>query len=497
MNNSFFYKSNMKIKRIVTLCCVGLLFAGMVSAQTESDWKAGVSQVKEMIKSNPEGAWDLTEDLMKGKNKKNVDLILALAQVYLDADKTEEINELLAKAKKADKKDPRIFLMEGDIALAKKDVGLACSSYEQAILFDPNCYEAYLKYARAYKSASPSMAIQKLTDLKNLAGVPQDILLQADKAMAEVHYSNNKFADAAKAYENFIHTDVATESDILSYAFALFMSHDFEASYEIASKGLQKNAESTGFNRLAMYNLIDLKRYDEAKAIADVFFNQLKDVNYSGLDYRYYGALLNATQDYAGAITQFEKAYELDTTAVELLQQISEAYNNNGNYDKGIETYKRYCDALPAEEKTAENIFTLAGMYYDQGTDTVNVALEQRQIALQEADTLYAQVCELAPDSYTGYFYRGHTRSAMDPETTQGLAKPYYEKVVELVLAKNDPRYNRVLITCYSYLGYYYMLQAKPEDYAISKEYWNKILTIDPNNALAKTALKGIEDMGQ
>ncbi|HIZ32485.1 MAG TPA: hypothetical protein H9814_02900 [Candidatus Bacteroides merdigallinarum] len=487
----------MKIKRIVTLCCVGLLFAGMVSAQTESDWKAGVSQVKEMIKSNPEGAWDLTEDLMKGKNKKNVDLILALAQVYLDADKTEEIDELLAKAKKADKKDPRIFLMEGDIALAKKDVGLACSSYEQAILFDPNCYEAYLKYARAYKSASPSMAIQKLTDLKNLAGVPQDILLQADKAMAEVHYSNNKFADAAKAYENFIHTDVATESDILSYAFALFMSHDFEASYEIASKGLQKNAESTGFNRLAMYNLIDLKRYDEAKAIADVFFNQLKDVNYSGLDYRYYGALLNATQDYAGAITQFEKAYELDTTAVELLQQISEAYNNNGNYDKGIETYKRYCDALPAEEKTAENIFTLAGMYYDQGTDTVNVALEQRQIALQEADTLYAQVCELAPDSYTGYFYRGHTRSAMDPETTQGLAKPYYEKVVELVLAKNDPRYNRVLITCYSYLGYYFMLQAKPEDYAISKEYWNKILTIDPNNALAKTALKGIEDMGQ
>ena len=69
--------------------------------------------------------------------------------------------------------------------------------------------------------------------------------------------------------------------------------------------------------------------------------------------------------------------------------------------------------------------------------------------------------------------------------------------MVELLLAKNDPRYNRVLITCYSYLGYYFMLQGKPEDYAVSKEYWNKILAIDPNNALAKTALKGIEDMGQ
>ena len=487
----------MKIKKVVTLCCVGLLFAGMVSAQTESDWKAGVNQVKEMIKSNPEGAWDLTEDLMKGKNKKNVDLILALTQVYLDANKTEEMTELIEKAKKADKKDPRISLLEGDIALAKKDVGTACQLYEQAIYFDPNCYEAYLKYARAYKSASPTMAIDKLNQLKQVAGVPQDVLLQADKAMAEVYYSNNKFSDAAKAYESFIHTDVATESDIMSYAFALFMSHDFEASYEIASKGLQQNAESTGFNRLAMYNLIDLKRYEEAAKIADVFFNQLKDVNYSGLDYRYYGALLNATKDYAGAVAQFEKAYELDTASIELLQQISEAYSSNADYDKAIETYKKYCDLLPAGEKTTENIFTLAGMYYEQGTDTTHVALEQRQIALQEADTLYAQVCELAPDSYAGYFYRGHTRSAMDPETTQGLAKPYYEKVVELLLAKNDPRYNRVLITCYSYLGYYYMLQGKPEDYAVSKEYWNKILAIDPNNALAKTALKGIEDMGQ
>lgn len=485
----------MKIKRIVTLCCVGLLFAGMVSAQTESDWKAGVSQVKEMIKSNPDGAWDLTEDLIKGKNKKNVELILALTQVYLDAEKTEEVAELIEKAKKADKQNPQISLLEGDIALAKKDVGTACQMYEQAIYFDPNCYEAYLKYARAYKSASPTMAIDKLNQLKQVAGVPQDILLQADKTMAEVYYSNNNFADAAKAYESFIHTDIATESDIMSYAFALFMSHDFEASYEIANKGLQQNAESTGFNRLAMYNLIDMKRYDEAKKIADVFFNQLKDVNYSGLDYRYYGALLNATKDYAAAVTQFEKAYEMDTTAVELLQQVSEAYNNSGDYDKGIETYKKYCDLLPAGEKTAENIFTLAGMYYDQGTDTVNVTLEKRQQALMEADTLYAQVSELAPDSYTGYFYRGHTRSAMDPETTQGLAKPYYEKVVELVLPKNDPRYNSVLITCYSYLGYYYMLQAKPEDYAISKEYWNKILAINPNHALAKTALQGIEEL--
>lgn len=484
----------MKIKSRIVLCCAGLLFAGMVSAQTpESEWKAGVEQVKGLIQSNPKQAWDMAEDLMKGKNKKNIDLMLALAQAYIDAGQleSESLTEIIDKAKKADKKDPRISLLEGDVALAKKDVGSACQLYEQAIYFDPNCYEAYLKYARAYKSASPTMAIEKLMQLKEVAPDYKE----ADKALAEVYYANNRFDDAVKAYASFIHTDIATENDILSYAFALFMNHDFEASLEIARKGLEKNPEHTGFNRLALYNNVDLKRYDEAKAIADKFFNQLKDVKYSSLDYRYYGALLSATEDYMGSIAQYEKAYELDTASVELLKQISDAYIGNHDYEKGIEAYERYVNALPEGEETLENTFQLASLYYDEGTstDTIKVTPEMRQNALQMADTLFAQVCEKAPDSYSGYYYRGHTRSAMDPETTQGLAKPYYEKVVELLLAKNDPRYNRVLITCYKYLGYYYMLQS---DYTTSKDYWNKILAIDPNDSLSKTALEGIEAEG-
>lgn len=484
----------MKIKSRIVLCCAGLLFAGMVSAQTpESEWKAGVEQVKGLIQSNPKQAWDMAEDLMKGKNKKNIDLMLALAQAYIDAGQleSESLTEIVDKAKKADKKDPRISLLEGDIALAKKDVGSACQLYEQAIYFDPNCYEAYLKYARAYKSASPTMAIEKLMQLKEVAPDYKE----ADKALAEVYYANNRFDDAVKAYASFIHTDIATENDILSYAFALFMNHDFEASLEIAHKGLQQNPEHVSFNRLAMYNYIDLKRYDEAKAIADKFFNQLKDVNYSGLDYRYYGALLSATDDYMGAIAQYEKAYELDTTAVELLKQISDAYIGNHDYEKGIEAYQRYVDALPEGEETLEHTFQLAGLYYDEGTseDTIKVTPEMRKAALEMADTLYAKVCELAPESYSGFYYRANTRSAMDPETTQGLAKPYYEKVLELVLPKNDPRYNRVIIVCYKYLGYYYMLQS---DYPTSKDYWNKVLSIDPNDKIAKLALDGIAAEG-
>lgn len=59
--------------------------------------------------------------------------------------------------------------------------------------------------------------------------------------------------------------------------------------------------------------------------------------------------------------------------------------------------------------------------------------------ALQAADSVFALVAEQAPDSYLGDMWRARTHSAMDPETTEGLAKPYYEKVVDVLLAKNEP----------------------------------------------------------
>ena len=140
----------------------------------------------------------------------------------------------------------------------------------------------------------------------------------------------------------------------------------------------------------------------------------------------------------------------------------------------------------------AESLFQLGRLYYGQGTssDTLSVRPADRVAALQAADSVFALVARQAPDSYLGDMWRARTHSAMDPETTEGLAKPYYEKVAEMLLAKNEPRYNSALIECYSYLGYYYLLKS---DYPASKEYWNKILAIDPTNVTAKKALDGIK----
>lgn len=469
--------------------CMGVMLVGTLAAQTPvPEWRTAVDKVKSLIKTSPEQASEEVGELLKGKNKKNVDLVTAVARAYLDAGKLAEAENYLAMAKKANNKDAKVSVLEGDIALAKKDVGHACQLYEQAIYFNPNCEEAYLKYAQAYKSASPTQAIEKLQQLKEIA--PD--CLAADQKLAEVYYANNRFGKAAETYAKFIDTPIATEEDMLKYAFALFLNHDFEQSLQIARKGLQKNGRHAAFNRLAMYNYTDLKRYEEAEKAADAFFNASDDADYSYLDYRYYGALLTALQKYDQAVAEYGKALEKDKTQTDLWREISDVYELKNDYAQAIASYRKYYDSLNQDKRTPETLFQLGRLYYGEGTssDTLAVQPADRMAALQAADSVFALVSEQAPDSYLGDMWRARTNSAMDPETTEGLAKPYYEKVVDVLLAKNDSKHNSALIEGYSYLGYYYLLKS---DYPTSKEYWNKILVIDPTNATANKALEGIK----
>lgn len=52
------------------------------------------------------------------------------------------------------------------------------------------------------------------------------------------------------------------------------------------------------------------------------------------------------------------------------------------------------------------------------------------------ADSVFHAIAEAAPDSYLGNFWRARANSALDPETTQGLAKPFYEEVAALLESK-------------------------------------------------------------
>ena len=456
---------------------------GLVANPLNSLNSIGLNMLK--IKSDPATAELEFQKIVKQKeNKKNIDVYIAIANAYLSNNVIDKASSYQEKAKEIKTKYAPLYVLLGDIELAKKNIGTACSNYELGIYYDDKCKEAYIKYARAYKNVNTPLAIEKLNVLKT----KEPSFLLADKELADIYYSINKFDKAAELYEVYLKSGNSNVMDLTKYAFTLFLNGQFEKSLEVTNIGLAKAPTNPALNRLSMYNNVDLKHTDAAIKAADLFFNKSEKPEFTYLDYRYYGQALRDNKQIDLAIPQFEKALQIDSTKTELWKDISDMYSDKSDFVKSVSAYTNYLNSLPADKKDADAMMPLAKYYYSLGNDAkVDATLKKGY--LLKADSIFSIIATDEPTGYRGNFWRARTNSALDPETTQGLAKPFYEKTVTLVEAKADPRYNSVLSECYSYLGFYYLLQ---KDNAQSMIYWTKILAIDPTNVTAKKASEGI-----
>ncbi|MEA4936843.1 MAG: hypothetical protein VB102_09395 [Paludibacter sp.] len=426
---------------------------------------------------------DIKNILKIKKNKKDVNVYVAAGYAYLFNGLDEKALYYQSQAKKIKSRDASVYVLLGDI-LAKKSIGDACSNYELAIYYDENCEEAYVKYARAYKTVNTKLSIEKLNLLKQKD--PGFTLV--DKELGDIYYNMNNFKQAAEHYEVYLQSGNSDIQDLTKYSMTLFLNHDFAKSLEVAKLGIQKAPRNPAFNRLSMYNNVDLKNREAALEAADLFFNHSDNPDFTYLDYRYYGQALRDSKQISQATEQYIKALSYDSTKVELWKDISDMYNENNDYKNAVPAYEKYMKSLSDKDKSADVIIALGKLYYSLGKDAISDSLTSK-ISFLKADSIFGIIATMEPDGYRGNFWRARTNSALDPESTKGLAQPYYTQTVNLIEPKNDERYNSVLIECYSYLGYYTLLQ---KDNAGSILYWEKILKIDPNNATAKKAVDAL-----
>ena len=457
---------------------------GLIGKQINVLNTIGLAMLK--VKSNPkEAETDIQTVLKLSTSRKNSDYFIAAANAYLFNGEIEQASNYMEKAKNIKVKSAALAVLAGDIELARKDVGKACGNYELALSYDDKCKEAYIKYARAYKNVNTQLAIEMLNNLKT----KEPTFLLADKELADIYYANNNFDKAAELYGNYLKSGNSSVSDLTKYAMTIFLNKDYNKSLEIAKLGLQKDNKNPAFNRLAMYNNVALGQYDEAIRYADLFFNKSNNPDISYYDYTYYGQALKSTKQLDLAIEQFKKALKLDSMQIGFWKDISDMYAEKPDYPNAISNYLKYMRALSDDKKSSEVIITLGKMYYNYSSLESTPADIKKSLFLK-ADTLFAQVATLEPTGYRGNMWRARTNFALDPESTMGLAKPFYEQTLTLVEAKADIRFNPVILECSRYLGYYYFLN---KDYPQSKLYWSKILAIDSKNELALKAIDGID----
>ena len=459
---------------------------GLVGKQVNVLNTIGLAMLK--VKSNPKEAdADIQSVLKLPTSKRNQDYFIAAANAYLFNGDVEQASNYMEKAKNIKVRYASLAVLAGDIELAKKDVGKACGNYELAISYDDKCKEAYIKYARAYKKVNTQLAIEMLNNLKQ----KEPTFLLVDKELGDIYYADplNDFVKATQCYDSYLKSGNTSISDFTKYASSVFYSKEYTKSLEISLLGLEKAPRNPVFNRLAMYNCVELGKYDDAIKYADSFFNKSDKPEISYYDYTYYGQALRSTKKFDLAIEQFQKAFKLDSTQIGFQKDISDMYSEKEDYKNSISAYETYLKLLPESKKSSEVIIRLGKLYLSYG-NSQNIADADKKAALINADTIFGKVAVLEPNGYRANYYRAQTNFMLDPDLNLGLAKPYYEKTLAFCESKADAKFNKLIVECAGYMAYFFYLK---KDFQQSKVYWNKILAIDPKNDKASKAIEGID----
>lgn len=324
--------------------------------------------------------------------KKNTEVLVDIARAYYNADPVafdKEIEKYLEKARKDSKfKEPAIYVFEGDRKFDSKDYNGAATEYEQAITFDEDNPEGYVKYANTYYYVAPEYAIAKLDEL--LQRNPNSALAQRE--LAEKYYLTGQWTLAAKQYGDYINNPNHFPEDMARYAVLLYSGEQYEKCLEAALKALQQKPNDVTLSRLVIRSLDNLDRKSEALVKAKEFFampSARESLN--AADYRIYGNLLLATKDSTAidviikGLEKFPKDASLNLAAsdyylskrdlkpaadyYETYVSLLENPKRNDNY--GVALRDRFVAATNAKDKPE-----LSKEYANKGLTAVNKALD-------------------------------------------------------------------------------------------------------------------------
>lgn len=451
----------------------------------------------ELTNSNKKVAEDLFSKAAK-MEKKNSDILVDAAMAFAKNKMYAEAASQIEKARKINKKNPHIYVVEGDIVLMQDPTkaGDAAAKYDNAIYFDENCKEAYIKGSRVYRTINIDVALEKITKVLEI----DPDYIPAYLELGETYYANGLYTKSASAYKRYMEAPGVPESYQDKYAAALFVAKDFQAVLNQANTTLKKNPKNIHMLRLKMFTQYELKEYQAALATAQAFFATAQPGDAAWQDYRYYAMILKENQQTDQAIEALTKALETEKGQAELYKELALAYENKEDYKNAIPNYEKYLETAPSFSLSDLLSYGKAFYWYAVELPEEPVNLPEKTTSLQKADSIFTEITVKAPQLFQGYWWRARANSALDPESKAGLAKPYYEETLN-AMEKADNAVASVQTEAYRYLAYFYYLKYEEafnakntslanENKNLSIENWEKVLVIQPDNQTALDALK-------
>ncbi|MFC5270613.1 tetratricopeptide repeat protein [Adhaeribacter terreus] len=418
-----------------------------------------------LVKNNVAEADKQFADAVKRSKSKDSNVLMVIGSAYFDTKKDyNKAVEYLTKAVKANNKNAPAYVMLGDAQLELKRGGEAMTAYENAISADSKYALAHLRKgqlsvrSRNYNEAQNSYQAVINMD-PNYAPAYRDL--------GELYYFAGKYDLALENYKKYVAMAENTPETRAVYASFLYLTKDYAGTIKEAEEVLKRDPNNVVMKRLLAYSYYETKQDDKALAAIQDYFKTTPADKLLATDYEYQGKILARADKSDEALNSFNKALSMDSTRADLRNDIAQIYVKQNNFPKAIALYR---DKMNRSKPTNTDYYYL-GNLYDQAKN------------YKAADSLYALITTNNPTYAQAYLWRARSNANLDPESKTGLAKPHYEKYIELASAEKDKNKSGLVEANY-YLAYYNYLK---KDKAQANMHLKEVLTLEPGNVQAKT----------
>lgn len=440
------------------------------------------------FKNYQNGAETLFTQALEMTKYKNATVMMKIAENYINAKNKNlpKANELLNKALKLEPKNPEIHLLLGDAMLEAnpQDGSGPVKKYSEAIELDKSSAKAILRIGKLYyRAKNPTEALKWYKEAIKIDSTFAPVYIE----MGELYLMAGLNKQSLEQYKKYLalNNDLEARTRL---AQILWVNKFFEEAIREVTNIHQTDSSSIYLYRILGYSYSEVgdkfppDGYKKGLVAINKFFDMAaakKGFKLLASDFSAKGKLLSKTGQDSLAMIELKKALELDSTVTDLYSDIAFAYYKSKKYNDAL-TY--YLKKIAAGKPTINDYVYLGLSYY-----------QTKQFAL--ADSAFKKVISVSPDLILAHKWRAKSNSQLDPDSKLALAKPHFEKVVELILAKPEAleKNKKDLIEAYEYLISYHLLIMKDSETATPLI--DKVKEIDPTNKKLEAFYKVIEEL--
>jgi tetratricopeptide (TPR) repeat protein len=438
---------------------------------------------------------------------------------------------LIREAIKIDNKNYEVDVIAGDIYILVPDGSKAISYYNQAQFADPLSPTANMKIGNIYVKGR---ALQQAIPYYEEAIKLNANFAPAYRELGQLYLSAQRFDQSKEYFKKYLDLTAGNIPAMIKYVNALFYAKDYDRVIENVEEIFKKDKSRTYMNRIAGYSCYEKNPpdYDRALAYMETLFKTVAPERIIKKDYYYMARiLLKKNQSYAKNVDELtslksqlekEKAKASVASAAEkvkikpvtddLTAKIANLdksiANANSEIDRAFGEYAKVLSFNPEDKGVLNEIATNSYNYrrYDRAAKTWAKLLDPSKDnpddimrigrayytgeKFKSADSVFSAVISKNPTYIPAYLMVARTYSKMDPDLKQGIARPKFEKLIEV--AKSDSLKNEgEMMEAFGYLSYYHMMN---NNFSRSKDYYNRMVNLNPNSKENK--IKGYGGIG-